>query len=98
MTKASEKPDHVNQEDWESVDVPELTYEEMARALPFTQAFPDLAKSLKRQGGRPKVGYPKVKVAWRLSADVVVHVKAIGKGYTARVDAALKDAIAKGIL
>jgi uncharacterized protein (DUF4415 family) len=98
MTQHPEKPAHISQEDWDSVDVPELTDEELARAVPFQQAFPDLAKSLKRQGGRPKVDHPKIKVAWRLSADVVDHVKAIGKGSASRVDAVLKDAIARGLL
>jgi uncharacterized protein (DUF4415 family) len=98
MTEYPEKPDHISQKDWDSVDVPELTDEEMARAVPFQQAFPDLAKSLKRQGGRPKVEHPKVKVAWRLSSDVVDHVRGIGKGYSARVEAVLKDAISRGVL
>lgn len=31
------------QEDWDAVDVPEMTDEDFARALPFEQAFPDLA-------------------------------------------------------
>lgn len=82
----------------EDDDNPEWTAEDFARAVPFAQVFLEPAKSLKRQGGRPRLERPKVKVAWRLSADVVDHIKAIGKGYNARVDAILKDAIAKGRL
>lgn len=86
------------QEDWDAVDVPEMTDEDFAPALPFEQAFPDLARSLKKQGGRPKLERPKVKVACRLAADVVDAVKASGKASNARVEQILRDAIAKGAL
>lgn len=93
-----EKPSHIAQEDLDAVDVPEMTDADFARAVPFAEAFPDFARSLKRQGGRPRIERPKVKVAWRLAADVVDAVKASGKGYNARVEAVLRDAIAKGLL
>lgn len=48
MSRRPEKPAHITQEDWDSVDVPELTDEEWARAMPFKQALPDAAKSLNR--------------------------------------------------
>ena len=82
----------------EDADNPEWTDADFARAVPFAQLFPEQAAALKRQGGRPRLEYPKVKVAWRLSADVVEHIKATGKGYHGRVDAVLKAAIAKGLL
>lgn len=98
MTDSRKKPDYITQEDWDAVDVPEASDEEFARAVPFAQLFPYAAQSLKRQGGRPELERPKVKVAWRLAADVVDAVKASGKGYNARVEAILRDAIAKGVL
>ena len=79
-------------------DNPELTEEDFARAVPFAEMFPKQAAALKRQGGRPRLERPKVKVTWRLAADVVEHVKATGKGYNGRVEAVLKDAIAQGLL
>ena len=82
----------------DDIDNPELSDADFARAIPFPQAFPQLAASLRRQGGRPKLDRPKVKVAWRLAADVVDAVKASGKGYNARVEAILRDAMAKGLL
>ena len=36
--------------DWDAVQSPELTDEQMAKAKPFAEAFPDLAGS----GGDPK--------------------------------------------
>ena len=82
----------------DDIDNPELTEADFARGRPFTEVFPHLAGSLKRQGGRPKLDRPKVKVAWRLSADVVEAVKASGKGYNVRVEKILREAIARGVL
>ena len=54
MTEAVERPAHISQEDWDSVDVPEMTDEQFARARPFAEAFPEAAERLKNKGGRPK--------------------------------------------
>lgn len=94
---ASDVKDH-DPDAIDDIDNPELTEADFARAVPFQEAFPGLARSLKRQGGRPRLERPKVKVAWRLAADVVDAVKASGKGYNARVEAVLRDAIARGML
>ena len=52
----------------------------------------------KRSPGRPKVEAPKVHVGFRLAADVVDGIKATGKGYNARVEAVLREALAAGKL
>ena len=36
------KPDHISQDDWDSVDVPELTDEELARMRPAVEVLPEL--------------------------------------------------------
>jgi hypothetical protein len=41
--------------DWDDVQSPELTDEQMAKAMPFAEAFPDLAVSICRGLG-PKKG------------------------------------------
>ena len=41
---------------------------------------------------------PKVHIGFRLAADVVDGIKASGRGYTARVEKVLRDALAKGQL
>ncbi|PDV89929.1 hypothetical protein CO652_00450 [Rhizobium sp. H4] len=46
-------------EDWDAVDSPELTDEELAKARPFREVFPDLAASIDRElarwnGSKPK--------------------------------------------
>ena len=98
MSNNIERPPHISQEDWDAVDVPELTDEQMAQMRPFAEMFPVQYAAQKNKGGRPKLDHPKRKVSWRLSAEVIDGVEATGPGYNSRVDAVLKDALAKGIL
>ena len=91
------KPANISQEDWESVDVPEATDAEFASARPFKEVFPDLYRGWKKMG-RPPVATPKVHIGFRLAADVVEAIRATGRGYNARVEKVLRDALAKGEL
>ena len=75
-------------------DNPEWTDADFARARPF----PELARKLRVQGGRPRLERPKIHVGFRLAADVVEGIKATGKGYNARVERVLRDALAQGKL
>ena len=79
-------------------DNPEWTDADFARARPFPELFPGLARKLRAQGGRPRLERPKVHVGFRLAADVVEGIKATGKGYNARVERVLRDALARGKL
>ena len=79
-------------------DNQEWTDADFARARPFTEMFPELARKLKMQGGRPRLERPKVHVGFRLAADVVEGIKATGKGYNARVERVLREALAQGKL
>jgi len=78
-------------------DNPELTDEDFARARPFKDVFPEQYKAWKRIG-RPPVEAPKIHIGFRLAADVVQGVRATGKGYNARVEKVLREALAKGQL
>lgn len=98
MTKDPEKPSHIAQDEWDAVDVPEMTDEEFARAVPFKQAHPDAYAAWKRGPGRPRAETPKVHTGFRLAADVVEGIKATGKGYNARVESVLREALAAGKL
>ena len=78
---------------------PEWTEENFARARPFKEVFPEQYASWKKnKGGRPPVGHPKVHIGFRLAADVVEGVRATGRGYNARVEKVLREALAKGEL
>lgn len=73
--------------------------EEFAAGKPFSKVHPDLLQAWKRSRGRPTInGQPKKHIGFRWSADLVDGLKASGKGYNARAEAILRDALAKGIL
>lgn len=74
-------------------DNPELTKEQIAGAVPFDQAFPDLAASARRARG-PQKAPKKVSTTLRLSPEVVDYFRAGGRGWQARIDDALRKLIA----
>ena len=72
--------------------------EDFARAQPFKEGFPEQYTAWKNKGGRPPAESPKVHIGFRLAADVVEGVRATGKGYNARVETVLREALASGRL
>ena len=77
---------------------PEWTEADTAAAKPFRELRPTLFEAWKKQRGRPPVETPKAHIGFRLAADVVDSIRATGRGYNARVEKALRNAIAKGLL
>ena len=67
------------------IEVPELTAEDFAKAKPFAEVFPELAASIKRARGRPRVAEPKEAVTLRLSPSTVAKFKALGGDWRARM-------------
>jgi uncharacterized protein (DUF4415 family) len=65
-------------------DNPRWTKSEFAKARPFSDAFPDLDKTIRRRG--PQKAPTKQPVSLRLSRDVIDHYKAKGPGWQARID------------
>lgn len=81
----------------EQDDNPELTDADFERAKPFAEVFPAQHAGWKRLG-RPPVARPKVHIGFRLAADVVEAIRASGRGYNARVERVLREAIEDGRL
>lgn len=73
-------------------DNPELTEEQIRGAVPFADAFPQLAARM-RGRGRQKAP-TKVSTTIRLSPEVIAHFRAGGPGWQVRIDEALKDWLA----
>jgi uncharacterized protein (DUF4415 family) len=67
--------------------------EELARMVPFEEALPDLAESIRRGRGRPPKESPKMQVTLRLDADVLERLRSSGKGWQGRVNDVLKKAV-----
>lgn len=72
-------------------DDAEATDEQLARARPFAEAFPELAASIKRTRGAGKKPLKEL-VTLRLDPDVVAAFKADGSGWQSRVNDALRKA------
>jgi uncharacterized protein (DUF4415 family) len=94
-------------------EVRELTAEDFKGMRPLREVHPELIEAMQAMrdrvskdrrpsehpgSGRSKAEQPKVRIGFRLAADVVKGVKATGKGYNARVEMILRDALAKGLL
>jgi uncharacterized DUF497 family protein/uncharacterized protein (DUF4415 family) len=76
---------------------PEWTEKTAAEARPFGEVFPTQLATWKKRG-RPPVETPKVHIGFRFAADVVEGLRATGRGYNARVEKLLREALAKGRL
>lgn len=80
-------------EDWDAVDSPPSTDEELAQARPFAEVFPELAESIRKNlGGRPPLDAPKRAISIRLDPEVIEKFKATGPGWQSRMNDALKRA------
>jgi uncharacterized protein (DUF4415 family) len=66
-------------------DAPEATDEQIARAKPFAEAFPDLAESIKRSRGRPRIDSPKEAVTLRIDPNTIARFKARGEDWRAKM-------------
>jgi len=83
-------------EDWDAVDSPPLTDEELSSMKPFKEVFPEMAEKMEKAiaaRGRPRLDTPKTPVTIRLDQDVVQRFKASGKGWQGRMNEALRKAV-----
>jgi uncharacterized protein (DUF4415 family) len=79
--------------DWDAVsDNPEWTAEDFARAKTFAEVFPDLAASIKRARGRPRLESSKEAVTLRLDPSTLARFRASGKNWRAKMAEVLDKA------
>ncbi len=71
-------------------DNPEWTEDDFKKAVRFSEAFPDLAKTIRRRGPGKKP--PKQIVSIRLSPDVLEHYRGKGPGWQTKIDETLRKA------
>ena len=83
-------------EDWDAVDFPELTDEDLTKMRPASEVLPpDFFKAMEehsRSRGRPPLAHPKKQVTLRLDEDVIAKFRQSGKGWQGRMNAALRKA------
>ncbi|WP_455475723.1 BrnA antitoxin family protein [Bartonella sp. B17] len=83
-------------EDWEAVNSPPLTDEELARLKPAKKVLPasffkHIAEE-RRKRGRPSIESPKQAITLRLDPEVIAFFKKQGKNWRTRMSEALKKA------
>ena len=76
-------------------DSPEITPEEMAKARPFSEVFPELAESAKRVRGKQKAPTKQL-VSLRLDREVIDALKSKGAGWQSLINETLKNAVKGG--
>jgi uncharacterized protein (DUF4415 family) len=73
-------------------DNPELTDDQIAQARPFADVFPELAASIRRARGRPRVEAPKEAVTLRLDPRTIAKFRAAGEDWRAKMAEILEKA------
>ena len=85
------KPDHIAQEDWDAVDIPELTEEDFARMRPASEVVPEIVAEYRGSRGRPPKEVTKVATTVRFDADIVASFRSLGRGWQTRMNEALRE-------
>ncbi|WP_339347515.1 BrnA antitoxin family protein [uncultured Sphingomonas sp.] len=70
-------------------DNPELTADDIAKAVPFDQAFPELAARMRGTRG-PQKEPTKVSTTIRIDRDILERFRATGRGWQGRMNDALR--------
>jgi uncharacterized protein (DUF4415 family) len=83
--------------DWDAVEFPELSDEELARMRPAHEVLPPAffktMEDHRRSRGRPAVPHPKKQITLRLDEDVIAKFRETGKGWQGRLNAVLRKAV-----
>ncbi|WP_421566491.1 BrnA antitoxin family protein [Ochrobactrum sp. EDr1-4] len=96
------RPEHAaehgyTKQDWDAVDSPSLTEEEIKSLKPAKEILPTAFFAELEKGrttrGRPRIDKPKEAVTLRLDPDVVARFKANGKNWRANMNDALRKAV-----
>jgi uncharacterized protein (DUF4415 family) len=89
------EPGHgFTKEDWDAVDSPELTDEELAEMRPAKEVLPkEFYESFVKHYRGPQKAPKKVAISIRLSADVIEKYRATGRGWQGRIDEDLRKAL-----
>ena len=71
-------------------DTREYSGEELARFRPASEAVPHIVERYRRTRGRQRAPL-KEQITIRLDADIAAHFRGMGKGWQARLNAALRE-------
>lgn len=85
----------------EDGEVRPMTASDMRTMRPIGQIDPAMiqaAEAYRRGPGRPFAAQPKAHISFRIASDVIQRIRASGRGYNARVEKVLREALEKGDL
>ena len=91
--KSVKRPAHISREDWDAVDFPPLTDEQLARMRPAREVFPDIDKFPKPRSRGPQKTPTKVQTTLRLDREILDHFRHGGRGWQTRVNEELRRVI-----
>jgi uncharacterized protein (DUF4415 family) len=89
MTKDFQPGRGYTKADWDAVDSPEATDEELASARPFAEALPEFAAAIRKRGPVKT----KESVSIRLDFDVLEKLRSSGSGWQSRVNDMLRKSL-----
>jgi len=94
MSHKKVRPTSVSQEDWDAVDSPELSEEQLKQLRPVAETHPEILEGyrggeLRRRG--PQKAPTKILVSIRYSEEVLDYFRATGPHWQTRMDEALKQ-------
>ena len=82
-----------SREDWDDVDSPELTDEQIAQGRPMSEALPEVHAALLDSIRRRSPTRPKTSVSIRLDDDILQKLRASGPGWQSRANDALRKLV-----
>ncbi len=85
----------------ENGEVRELSADDFKAMRPIADVDAGMTgamEAMRNKGGRPRIENPRAHIAFRWDKDLVATIKATGKGYNARIERVLREALAKGEL
>ena len=89
MQKAR-RPADIPQEDWDAVDFPPLTEEQLAGMRPAREVFPDIDAFPKPSHRGPQKAPTKLQATIRFDRDVIEYFRATGRGWQTRMNEMLR--------
>ena len=81
------KPEHIKQEDWDSVESPPLSNKMLSKMKPVKKAHPKIPPRVRGPQKKP----PKKQLTIRLNHEVVEYFKIQGKGWQTKINEVLTD-------
>ena len=91
--KGAKKPAHISQEDWDAVDFPPLTEEQLARMRPARAIFSDIDRFPKPRSRGPQKAPTKEQTTIRLDTEILAHFRRSGRGWQTRMNEVLRRAV-----